>query len=288
MRKASGVERRKEPNSAGHRRLNGRWSGRKFRNSTKSFQVGRAAQSGLIAARLADAGLTASLDALEHQSGFLAAFSPTGEYDNSTSVTLQDRQWHIVRQGLNVKRYPICYATHRAIDAALDVITKNDVGPSDVDRINVSTGEMQMRMLRNDRPKSAIEAKFSMEFAMACAVVARSVGLSQLSDGFVASEAVQHLIPRVSITTTTETLDGSAFAASEMVTIKTNAGNILPSQSVVHARGSAQLPLTRNELFAKFADCLGAEFDDTDKSAAFGRLMDLESLNSVPDLLTFV
>src|SRR5690606_34228890 len=48
-----------------------------FGTMTKSFQVGRAAQSGVIAARLAQAGMTASPDALEHDSGFLAALSPT-------------------------------------------------------------------------------------------------------------------------------------------------------------------------------------------------------------------
>src|SRR5262249_60954416 len=39
-----------------------------FGSLTKCFQVGRAAQSGVIAARLAGAGLTASTDALVHSS----------------------------------------------------------------------------------------------------------------------------------------------------------------------------------------------------------------------------
>jgi 2-methylcitrate dehydratase PrpD len=47
-----------------------------FGTMTKSFQVGRAAQAGVIAARLAQAGLTASLDALEHPLGLLVALSP--------------------------------------------------------------------------------------------------------------------------------------------------------------------------------------------------------------------
>ena len=39
-------------------------------------------------------------------------------------------------------------------------------------------------MLRNSRPKTGLEAKFSMQFAMAAALVARRVGLSELTDGF--------------------------------------------------------------------------------------------------------
>ena len=90
-----------------------------FGSLTKCFQVGRAAQSGVLAARLAEAGLTASPDVLEHQSGFLAAFSPTGKHDLSMPFDAENKVWHIIRQGLNLKRYPICYATHRAIDGAL-------------------------------------------------------------------------------------------------------------------------------------------------------------------------
>jgi 2-methylcitrate dehydratase PrpD len=257
-----------------------------FGTLTKCFQVGRAAQSGILAARLAKAGLTASADAIEHQSGFLAAFSPTGEYDRSRSLDPKNKEWHIVRQGLNVKRYPVCYATHRAIDAALDLTTENNLKPADIDHIDVSTGEMQMRMLRNSRPTTAFEAKFSMEFALASAVVARSVGLSQLTDEFVTSGDVQDLIRRVFITTTTETLNGSAFAASETVKIKTTTGKTLASAPVVHAKGSAQFPLSRNELSQKFADCLGDAINADTKTASFEKLMNLERLNGTAELLS--
>src|SRR3974390_336293 len=84
-----------------------------FGTHTKCFQVGRAAQSGVIAARLAQAGMTASPDALEHRSGFLAAFSPGGEPDLSRRIEAGKKEWHLVRQGLNVKRYPISYGTPR-------------------------------------------------------------------------------------------------------------------------------------------------------------------------------
>src|SRR3974390_2355467 len=49
-----------------------------FGTMTKSLHAGRTAQSGVIAARLAGQGFTASLDALEHRTGFLRAHSPSG------------------------------------------------------------------------------------------------------------------------------------------------------------------------------------------------------------------
>jgi len=256
-----------------------------FGTHTKCFQVGRAAQSGVIAARLAQAGMTASPDALEHRSGFLTAFSPSGEPDLSRSLDADKKEWHLVRQGLNVKRYPICYATHRAIDATLELATRHDLKPADVERVRVSTGEMQMLMLRNAQPQTALEAKFSMQFAVASSLVARRVGLSQLRDDFVRSPPIQSLMPRVSTTTTAQTMDGSAFAPSEKVEITTVGGKILASEPIVFAKGSKQLPLSREELRAKFVDCLGDGFSDGAKTNAFEKLMNLERLNAAADLL---
>lgn len=256
-----------------------------FGTLTKCFQVGRAAQSGLLAARLADAGLTASGDAIEHPSGFLAAYSPTGAFDISQELDPRNKTWHIVRQGLNVKRYPLCYAAHRAIDAALDLTIQHDLRPADIDRVHVLTGDIQMQMLRNSAPQTGFEAKFSMEFAMASSIVARSVGLSQLTDGFVLRDDVQALMRRVSIATKPEKLNGSAFADSDSVEINTADGKTLRSGPVVYAKGSAELPLTRDELLDKFVDCLGDGVDAGTKGTVFDKFMSLERVNRTAELL---
>jgi 2-methylcitrate dehydratase PrpD len=255
-----------------------------FGSHTKCFQVGRAAQSGVIAARLAQAGMTASPDALEHKSGYLMAFSPGGKPDLARGLGSPKREWHLVRQGLNIKRYPICYATHRAIDGTLDLATRFDLKPQDVERIHVSTGETQMMMLRNARPQTALEAKFSIQFAIASSLVARGVGLAQLTDEFVRSPPVQSLMPRVSTTTTTETMEGSAFAPWEKVEITTRNGKTMATEPIRFAKGSTQSPLSRGELHEKFSDCLGAVFSGNIKTGAFEKLMNLERLNSARDL----
>jgi 2-methylcitrate dehydratase PrpD len=257
-----------------------------FGTLTKCFQVGRAAQSGVIAARLAQAGLTGSPDALEHPSGFLAATSPRGEADLKRPFDPARKEWHLSRQGLNIKRYPICYATHRAIDAAIDLANDNDLTSANVAQIRVFTGEMQMVMLRNERPRTGFEAKFSMPFAMASAIVERKVGLAQLTDAFVLRPDVQALFPKVSYELTKETLDGSAFAPEESVEVVTSSGKTLASDTIKFAKGSHQRPLTQDELREKFDDCLGEQFDRKVKTDTFDRLSNLERLNTAADLIT--
>jgi 2-methylcitrate dehydratase PrpD len=255
-----------------------------FGTMTKSFQVGRAAQSGLIAARLAQAGLTASLDALEHPAGLLTALSVDGRAELDRPFSAAQKEWHIVGHGLNIKRYPICYATHRSIDAALDLVERYDLSPGKVERIHVSTGQTQMLMLRNSRPQTGLEAKFSMQFAMAAALCARHVGLAELTDDFVLRPEVQAIFPRVSLSGTAVTMEGSNFAPADSIEITTVSGETLKSGPVEFAKGSQQRPLSREELWSKFSDCLGAEFPDAKKSRAFEKLMMFDRLNGAGDL----
>ena len=256
-----------------------------FGTLTKPFQVGRAAQAGLIAARLADAGLTAATDALEHPAGFLAALSPVANADRDRPFNDPVATWHIIRQGLNLKRYPVCYGAHRAIDATLDLVQKHDLRPDDVSRVRVSTGAAQMIMLRNSHPRTVLEAKFSMQFAIASAIVARAVGLAQLTDDFVNAAPVQSLFDRISCDVTSETMDGSVFAPSETVEINTTSGRELKSEHIVYAKGSFQRPLSRTELWDKFSDCLGDSIAAKNKTRWFEELTQLEAVKSAHDLL---
>jgi 2-methylcitrate dehydratase PrpD len=255
-----------------------------FGSMTKSFQVGRAGQSGVIAARLAQAGFTASPDALEHPAGLLMALSVEGKAALDRPFVAAQKEWHIVGHGLSIKRYPICYATHRSIDAALDLVARHDLTPGTIERIHVSTGKTQMLMLRNSRPQTGLEAKFSMQFAMAAALVARNVGLRELTDDFVRSPEVQAIFPRVSLEGTTATKEGSNFAPADAVEITTTAGETFKSGPVEFAKGSHERPLSREELWTKFTDCLGAQFPDAKKSRAFENLMMFDRLNGAGDL----
>lgn len=237
-----------------------------FGSMAKPFQVGRAAQSGVLAARLAAAGMTASEDALEHRGGFLAAVSPKGRFDTERDI----ERWHIVRYGINIKRYPVCYALHRAIDTALQL----EVKPDEVELIEVRLGKHQAAMLRHSSPQTAPDAKFSAEFAMAAALLQRRVGLSELTDDFVRSERVQALMRKVRVTTTDEAdADEPLFAPFDVLGVRLSDGSVLTRESKRHARGHAHDPLTLDELRAKFDDCTqGAQ------AALLERLLHLESL----------
>jgi 2-methylcitrate dehydratase PrpD len=256
-----------------------------FGTMTKSLHAGRTAQSGVIAARLADQGFTASLDVLEHRTGFLRAHSPSGRPQIEDGTVDIGSNWRLADLGINVKRYPTCYATHRSIDAMLSLVDAHRLKPQDVQEIRVHTGVMQKLMLRNSNPRTGLEAKFSMEFAMAAALIAGRVGLSELTDEFVSRPEVGATVAKVRCTTTDEIMEGDQpFAPADQVSIVLASGKVLEHAPVVHAKGSWQKPLTREELKDKFLECATRVFSPTHAAALFDQLWSLERIESIRDL----
>src|SRR5207237_10816001 len=108
---------------------------------------------------------------------------------------------HILRHGLNIKRYPVCYALHRSIDAVVAMKAE----AADVQSVEIHIGKLQAAMLRHSSPQNALDAKFSAQFAMAAALTARKAGLAELTDGYVQRKDVQALMPKVRVATTDAT-----------------------------------------------------------------------------------
>ena len=254
-----------------------------FGTMMKPLQVGRSAQSGVVAARLAAAGLTASLDALEHASGYLAVFSPKGAVDIDSPVPL-GKTWRSVEQGLNVKQYPMCYCTHRVVDGVVDLATVHDIDPAQVERVDVLIGDVALKMLRNHRPVTGLEAKFSIEFAVASGLTARRAGLGELTDPFVNRADIQALIGKVHCETVTDTIPGVPFAPFDQVTVTLAGGKTVKSPPMRYARGSIEAPLSVAELRGKFDDCVAGKLTSADGAALFTALDNLERLASAREL----
>lgn len=228
-----------------------------FGSMTKPLQVGWAARNGLLAARLAQRGVTASPDALESPRGLLAALSPQGRV-RLGGACRAGAPWQIVQQGLNIKRYPVCYALHRAVDAALDLQTRLAGRVGAIERIRVELGRLQAAMLRSSRPVTGLDAKFSAEYAMACALARGRLGLADLGDAAVNDAALQALLRRVVVQVRDETdaLE-PLFSPADRVCVDLIDGTRLESAPVARALGHATRPIDDAALHVKFSDCGG-------------------------------
>jgi len=252
-----------------------------FGTMTKPFHAGRAAHAGVVSARLAEAGFTASPDALEHSQGFLSAVSPEGRADRDGPTPRLGEEWQILKQGLSIKKYPACYCTHRALDAMPELLARRPLKPAEIARITVSISETHSLILRNHMPETGLAAKFSMEFAMAASVIARRASLAEYTDEFVRRPEVQELMRRVG-TVTNENYDPVVSGASvwDQVTIDLTNGERIESEQVRRSRGHAERPLGDAELFDKFRTCLDAGHARIAPERLFDRLRNLEKISA--------
>jgi 2-methylcitrate dehydratase PrpD len=251
-----------------------------FGTMTKPFHAGKAAHAGIVAARLAEAGFTASTDALEHPQGFLHAISPTGTEDRSSEAR-PGETWAILTEGLGIKKYPTCYCTHRAIDCMLDLVNSTPVKPDELKKITVEISDNFATILRNHQPDTGLAAKFSMEFAMASGIVAKRVGLRELTTEFVQRQDIQMLMRKVEIRTSTQyDTDLSGAAVHDQVTLELTNGQIIAGTPVKRATGHATRPLSEAQIFDKFADCLDVGVSDIPTDQLFQRLSAIQSLSA--------
>jgi 2-methylcitrate dehydratase PrpD len=249
-----------------------------FGTMTKPLHAGRAAAAAIDAVRFAAAGLTAAPDAIEHHAGYLAALSPQGRADRDSPASALGRELRVLEYGLSIKKYPTCYATHRVIDGVLELAREHRVRSEDVEEVRARIGVAQASMLRNHQPVTGLEAKFSLEFAVASALVAGKVGLSELTDEFVGRRAVREVFPKVKIATDDSQCPiEPIFAENDRVQIVLRDGRTLDSGDIRFARGNAMAPLAAADLRTKFVDCAGRA-PDVDAGALFDRLMDLRSV----------
>ncbi len=246
-----------------------------FGTMTKPLHAGRAAAAGIEAVRFAALGLTAAPDAIEHHAGYLAALSPKGNADRETHASRLGQDLHVLQYGLSIKKYPACYATHRVIDGVLDLARANGVRADQVEEVRARVGVAQASMLRNHAPKTGLEAKFSLEFAVASALVAGRVGLGELTDDFVAQPTVRELMGKVRIATEDSQCPiEPIFALNDRVQLVLRDGRTLDSGEIRFARGNAMAPLADADLRAKFVDCAGRAAG-VDAGALYDRIANL-------------
>jgi 2-methylcitrate dehydratase PrpD len=157
-----------------------------------------------------------------------------------------------------IKRFPCGTIQQPVMDATLRLIAQHAIKAADVDRAEVGGNQNNVNTLFRHRPTTGLEAKFSMEFAVAILLVDGKAGLGQFTDASVKRADVQDMIARVNYHVDSEfdTLgrDGAFQAVLEepaIVRIQMTDGRILSARTDP-AKGSPKNPMTYEEVADKF------------------------------------
>jgi 2-methylcitrate dehydratase PrpD len=253
-----------------------------FGTMVKPLHAGLAARNGVVAALLAQAGMTASGAAIEGPQGFLAAMDSERPSLEAFAADLGTR-WEIIDTGITLKLYPSCAGTHPTLDALLDLKRREGFSANEVEAIEIGVDSIVPTILLYDRPSSGLEGKFSMPFCVAAAVVHGRVGIDTFEAAALRDPAVVAMQARVTMRVD-PTLDAAAPPLTQArVTVRLRDGRVLTA-SGKGARGYPERPASDDELATKFTSCATQTLSAPQAAQALVALRDVESVSDIRTL----
>lgn len=229
---------------------------RAFGTDAKPLQVGFAADAGVRAARLAAAGAEADPAAVDQWLDLMGA-DVAGLLGALTEETAGDHSPAALPAGLAVKIHPCCYALQRPITATRLALSQGPARPaSDIERIRVRTLAGTVQPLIHHRPETGAQAKFSLEYAVAAAVLDVHPGFASFTTEGAARPSARRL---VSVVEPELTPGGDGLLDGTCVIEVVYADGEVRRAELDLPPGSPGRPASVAELDAKYRDC-GAGF----------------------------
>ena len=242
----------------------------------KRLHLGRAAESGVLAASLARDGFTGPATVLDGKFGYLNVFCRGG--DSSRFTAGLGEVWNTLR--ITFKRYSCHITAHVPVTAMLDLRARYGCGGDDIASITVAGSEKMVSHHDIADPQDMTMAQYSTPFCVALACYRDPRDPTSFSEEALADPAIRALCRRVRLEVGRESDAANPLASS--VTVKLKDGREL-THDAQHFAGMPQLPLSRAQLREKF-DILTASLPRADADAVFARLAALETVGRVDEL----
>jgi 2-methylcitrate dehydratase PrpD len=271
---------------------------RNFGTMTKALHIGNAARNGIVAAQLAKGGFTGDMDIFEGKGGFVdvyTGFKPAvpspqpashargeGELKLEAQVERLGNPWELLDPGLYVKRWPCCYASHRPIAGMLDMIARHKLAAEDIERVDVGFLPGQTHPLNHRRPRNELEAKFSIEYPIAAAILDRRVGLDSFADDQVERPAAQALMEKVGRFSIPDEKTYNGLSGYNVIRISTRGATI--EEKITGTPGAPYEPMTDEDRREKFVSCALRVMPREKAEALYAKAAGLASLRSVRNL----
>jgi 2-methylcitrate dehydratase PrpD len=254
-----------------------------FGTMCKPLHAGLAARNGVEAALWAQAGFTSLPHPFDGPRSFHEVYSRGLPVDMAPLAEL-GKAYELIVRGVVIKPYPCGVALHPAIDAVHALKKQNKFTADDV-----VSGEAGVTKYTFDKlcylvPQTGLEAKFSMPYTIARAILDDSVGFDTFTDRLVRDAKAQALTRRIGMYVH-DGIESSWKMGSRPVNVRLTLadGRVLERQVDI-SKGNPEVALTPAELNVKFEDCARRCLDPAAMRAASEALQDIESLGAIADL----
>jgi len=239
---------------------------------TKPLHGGHAADVGALAAMGAAKGLTGALDMLEGESGFGAAMSVNPDWSKATKDLGVD--YHITR--VTFKNHGCCGHTFAPIDGVLHLQKTHGFTWRDVKRVKIATYKAGTDITDNANPEGEYQAKFSLQYVIAHALVHGSVRLVAFAPERLLDPNVRAVLAKVEVVADPVLSKGYPNQRAAQIEVELNDGKVYPYFQPFR-KGDPEMPLTDDEVNDKFLELAMPVIGDAPARELLAILWALES-----------
>jgi 2-methylcitrate dehydratase PrpD len=245
---------------------------------SKRLHPGRSAQSGVMAAFLAQRGFRGPTQILEAaDGGFCRATSD--QIDLSRITEKLGEKFHAGE--VNIKPYACCASSHSAVDAVLELKRQHAFSAADVEKVRVKTAQgVVVQCGFEYRPVSAVQAQMSLQYIVAVTLLEGTPLLQQFAEEKIADPRVLELARRVEIVADPEIDRIYPQRYANRVEIILRDGRRFETR-VDYAKGSNERPLSLPEVTAKFRSLAAGELSPQQADQLIEIVGNLEQLEDI-------
>jgi 2-methylcitrate dehydratase PrpD len=228
---------------------------------SKHLHSGKAAFNGVLSADLAREGFTGATRILEGERGFFRAMSES--HDAARVTDGLGERWKILENCY--KLHSCCGHIHTAIDAALDIRDQPCFAVDRVSKIDIETYGPGWEIVKEQNPRTPYQAKFSLAYCVAAALLEGAIGLDQFSPDRFSEPGVQRtgiatLIGRTRVKVAEDLTAKYPDAWPARLAVTLDDGTVL-RHAADFPRGNPENPVPISVIEEKFVSLVGSRFD---------------------------
>ena len=243
-----------------------------------AYAQGRAAMGGIMAGLLASQGLAAV-----PEGNFPTATGEPYPHGSVGKNLCLGAPFAVLSPGVGLKLYPCAAPAHTAVDACLQLVQQYRFGAGEVAAVAVGCTAGALQALPYPTPGNGWEARACLSFVVASALTYGQPLIDNFSEAAVADPRVRELMDRITVEATETPLGSMLYPTSVAITL---ADGRQISHRAEAARGLAELPLSPEELDAKFLYCSRYILPPDHIEEAITRIRDLENIENTTGLFS--
>jgi 2-methylcitrate dehydratase PrpD len=154
------------------------------------------------------------------------------------------KRWELLQN--STKYYAACHLTHATIDAGRAIRARTPLAPDAIESVRCQVTPLTLQAADQREPKTPLEAKFSVRYCAATALLRGDAGEGEFTETSLADPDIARVMARV-----TPEGDDSMTIPSAHMTVRLTDGRLV-EERITAARGTPDNPGTRDDLEGKF------------------------------------